>query len=804
MRSSILLTFIIQFLFLHPNAYAEESNTTQAQDRATFSFSLTDLTDPLAKWSNQRLLAAIAKPEAMSYELAPYVWSIASRWVRSNQWAGRVRVNAPVDDKGLNIYVVQRKFLTANGFSNLEAVCPCQYLVGTNSIICVDDALKRAIVSLDRYTKDADDPNNKDREAIQDIRRQHRTFMSEWIVGHELGHLVLGHSLSDLRRSWTLGGSQVGLDAERQADLFYLSSLQHQNFSQFSSIMGLSQLMTAEYAEALEKQNSKEKPQKGEIRVFAANNPVKLKVSAFEHPPMLFRALNLYKSLLSRYPNMVDSSGYVDRISAQATPIGAPHADPPAFCQPVQAAAASADGSLDSLLQYADFYVYEGAESWARSVVARMRDQIEASSSPDASKALWRSTVAHLNARIDWKFKKVPPDWQAFDAFNVSLDSNGKQLASILFEMTKSFVGSRTSAQEGLEAAERTEIIVKELISKKALTVENDDDVFDVLSTYLVLSFVPHGELDEKYFKYIDQVVGRIANLKNLSPIRRRIAVDMLRTFALSLAAKGEPQRFAVVRVLSLLVTISSSFAWPFEEIDYRVSEVGFLKQYFTNQHPVIANREISLGQMLPRWGQSARALEYTQDGLKEIEATDLSQASENDRARILEWKLKVKNDIAWLLINNGKYDEAIPILQTVLQSRKIPTEKVPCNSEVLHVIQNLADAYLAVGNWTEAIKFGQLAYSSCAGGTPLAKEWYDAAKTLGLAMFSSGQIENAQKVLREYLVTLSKDLDDNQIPRIVLTAVANGKQVSVSDAINVEETIQTARKADHTSPVKK
>lgn len=796
-RSSILLASALQLFWFYAHAHAEEtSGASISQDTATFSFSLTDLTDPLARWSNQRLLQAVAKPEAMSYELAPYVWSIASRWVRNNQWAGRVRVNAPPRKDGLNIFIVQRKFLNANGFTDLEAVCPCEYLVGTNSIVCIDDALKRAVTSLDRFTEERDSKDKDRDEAIQMIRRQHRTFMSEWIIAHELGHLVLNHTFADLRRSWDLANQHVGLDAEREADLFYVSSLQHQNFSQFASNMGLSQLMTAQYAQELEAKYGKEKLRSGEIVVFAANVPVELKISPFEHPPMLLRALNLYKSLLFRYPGMVDSSGYVDRIASQIQYTQASHTIPPAFCQRPATDSQPADEALETLVQFADLYLYGGHEDWARSILSRMHHRVETGPGSDAWKSLWRATIAHTTARVNWKFKKEAPDWHALDSLTASLDGDGKQFGLIQSEMTKSFTGSRASAQEGIEAATRIEGTIKELISKNALNVADDDDVYDVLSTYLVLSFVPAEKTDEKYFEYVDQVVGRIASLKTLSPIRRRIAVDTVRDFALTLAAKGEPYRFAVVRLMSLLVTMSNAFQWPFEEIDYRVSEIGFLKQYYAQQYPVIANREIALGQMLPRWGQSSQALLVTQDALKQIQTVDVSQAPTKDRRRWEEWQFKVQNDIGWLLINNGRFDEAVPVLQSVLQSRENGhRDSTPCksDSEVLHVYQNIADAYLALGNWNEAIKFSRKAVS-CVADSPDSKEWYDAAKTAGLALAGAGQTDEAKKILRDFVVKLAIGLDDNEIAKVSLTATANGKQVSVNDVINVGETIQKAR----------
>lgn len=799
MRNFILLALALQQFCSCSLASAESTSdsVSKSEDTATLSFSLTDLTDPLVRWSNQRLLRAVATPEAMSYELAPLAWSIADRWVRNNQWAGKVRVNAPPRDDGLNIYIIKREFLTANRFTNLEAVCPCEYLVGTKSIVCVDDALKRATTSLDQHTVKRDGDDKDVNESIQLIRRQHRTFMSEWIIAHELGHLVLDHTFADLKKSWGFANQQVGIDAEREADLYYLSALQHQNFSQFSSIMGLSQLMTEQYAEQLVRQNGRERLENGEIVVFAANTPVKLEVSPVEHPPMLLRAVNLYKTLLSRYPGMVDSSGYVDRIASQIRPVLVPHTEPPAFCRRATTAPGPTDEPLDTLALYADFYLYDGDQGWARSTIGRIQRQIESAQRSDTWKRRWHATVAHATARLDWKFRKEVPDWTSLDAMSANLDADSKQLIAIQSEMTKSFVGKRGAAKDGIEAAKRIEPIIKELASKKSISVVDDDDIYDIISTYLVISFSPNGKIDEDYLGYVEQLVERITSLRNISPIRRRIFVDTIRDFALNLAAKDGGHRFAVVRLMSLLVGVANSFGWPAEEIDYRASEIGFLKEYFPEQRSVIANREIAFGQMLPRWGQAAHALVVTQDALKQVKAIDASQRSEDDRRRLREWKLKIENDIGWLMIQNGKYDEAVSILQTVLQSRQNTQDRtLSCNnkSETLHVYQNLADAYLALGIWSKAVTFAKQA-GACVASEPNSKEWYDAAKTTGLALAGAGEKEEAEKVLRDFVVKLAADLDDNQIARVALAATANGKQVSVNDVINVKQEIQKARR---------
>ena len=784
-------------------AYSEESTPTgpatspDDQESAVFSFALTDMTDALAQWSNQRLLRALVKPEAMSYRHAPFVWSVANRWVRANQWAGTVNVNAPIRKNAINIYIVRRAFLLQNNFTHLEAACPCLYLAGTQSIVCIDDALSRAFTSLDQHTEDVDSANKELAEGAKNVRRLHRTFMAEWIIAHEVGHLVLGHTFKDLRLSWNLANQKVGLDAERQADSFYVSSLQHQHNSQFSAHMGLSQLMTREYADQLKRKYGEEKLKNGEIRVFAANKSVEVPFSPHEHPPMLFRALNLYTVLLDRYPGMVDSSGYVDRIISQAHPVEAKHASLPQFCLPAKPEKESIYESLNILTQYADLYIYGGHKDWAIAMGQRMQQQLDDSSFSEPSRKLWQATIAEVTARINWKFKKQLPDWNELELLASEVDQAKRPIVLIQSEMTKSFTEVRGSAAEGVEAAKKTEEIVKQLISTKALTLEDDNDVYDILSTYLVLALIPKGKMDDAYFNYIGQIIGQIAKLENLDSLRRRIVIETVRSHTLLLASLGKENAFAVSRFTSSLVTLASGFSWWMEEIDYRLSEIGFLKENFASQHQVIANRQILLSQMLPTWGRHKEAIALARNAATEIVAIDDSGFSADDKLRLQVWKEKVQNDLAWFLIADGQYNESITVLDKVLKSREERKEHLQCSTKdaLVHVYQNLADAKLAVGLVDEAVRFSRNVQACLGEQTKKdSKEWLDSQKTLGLALYGAGQFDEAKKALTDLVITFAKELDDNHLEERLLTATVNGKSTSIRDVIDVNAIIQKAR----------
>src|SRR5207302_2028892 len=131
------------------------------------------------------------------------------------------------------------------------------------------------------------------------------------------------------------------------------------------------------------------------------------------------------------------------------------------------------------------------------------------------------------------------------------------------------------------------------------------------------------------------------------------------------------PYTFAVSRFMSSLVKLASSFGWPMEEIDYRISEIEFLKQNFSSQHPVIANRQIALGNMLPTWGKHRQAISLMREAAAQIEGIETPGLSEQDRLRLQNWQEKVQNNLGWLLIIDGQYSESVAVLNKVLQSRE-------------------------------------------------------------------------------------------------------------------------------------
>ena len=351
------------------------SDIDPSDDSAVYSFSISGW---LSSQSNNRLVKLLAVPDALSYGMANIIWDVADKWTTNTVYGGTVHVNMPYDEHAINIYLLRHDYLAKTGHTSLP-LCPCSYLPGTRTILCEDEALKRAITFLDNHTKEAEEPLGSDKdknlviESSRQVRSWHRNFMTEWIIAHEIGHAVYNHNSNDLRLSWSYQGTNIGLDAERQADNFYLRRMQHSPGDQFSAYMGLSQLMTHLYAAEIAKFNSDRIDPKLSSP-FATAVPVDIPYAPQFHPPLLIRAVTLFHELISRYPGVIDTTKYEEHIASQLHPkLGSHSPSGTGFLLRLHPSDHPIDDSLDSLSVYADIYMDERSAEWANNTIERMR-----------------------------------------------------------------------------------------------------------------------------------------------------------------------------------------------------------------------------------------------------------------------------------------------------------------------------------------------------------------------------------------------------------------------------------------------
>jgi hypothetical protein len=783
-----------------PSPPAAESARPADNQDTVFSF---DLFNWLGSIPNKRLARAVARPDALSFTHAAATWAVADNWLRNTGWGGRARVNEPYVDDNVNIYIVRRDFLLKNRLANPDYFCPCAYLAGTTTIICVDDALNRAMASI-RGTPEEPYPNKE----LEDIATAiYRSFLTEWFIAHELGHLSLQHNADDLKKSWEYLNTNIGLDAERQADQFYVSRLQHRPQSQMYAFLGLSNAMTRAYAAALRAQygGAAELKRRG-IAAINADTPVTIRYSTGRHPPLLARTVNLFSLLIERYPDMVDTSGYVKRIAGQITFQPAAHGEQPtvsAFCGPLAADSAAAAEPLEILRKYFHLYLLQGEKDWARETLDRIQ-VLARSASTAADQKVWQAAATIMETEHTWRFDGKAPDWSVVDAAAAGVDTPYLALLRWQTAIAKAFTEQTTSIKDMLALGAGVETNVSELVRNKIIDLGKIDDRFDVVVSYLLLGFVPRVEMDSDSVEFRKKKLDDIFELESLAGLQKETVVSLLdyqaRVYRDAPVKRASREPEAVF--LGELVDVARAFSWTGREIEFRVSEIEFLEREFPRYHSLIANRQINLASLMPGVGKTNYGIVLLRQADRELTAALATSQSENSKKQLEEQQMRSQNNLGWQLQLDGRFAEALQVLETIRTAReKLRNLGKACEAkadendrELAAVYQNIADTKLGIGDAKDAAEMAEMV-TRCLSSTDLRKRKLDALKTEGIALFFQDRKIEAQEVLKTFVIGMARFVDDNSLPEQTLEAIVSGRRVSIRDMIDVNDTIQKVRR---------
>ena len=126
------------------------------------------------------------------------------------------------------------------------------------------------------------------------IKTAMRGFLFEWLLIHEIGHLVHNHSKGDLDRAWIYGnGVAVGTEIEKEADDFYISRLQRDTARQTAAHSALSSLITELYREAALSQHPPDEIERqvakfGDDFIYRAELDITVVCGVRQHPPCCY------------------------------------------------------------------------------------------------------------------------------------------------------------------------------------------------------------------------------------------------------------------------------------------------------------------------------------------------------------------------------------------------------------------------------------------------------------------------------------------------------------------------------------
>jgi len=253
------------------------------------------------------------------------IWNIAQSFVRGTQFEDRIVINASPQPDAINVYILRddpKRYFKGIG-------CNCAYLGQQNVIVCDAELLEyfRHLIDVPEGALPLPDKAEAS-EANTYLNSRFSLFLLQWIIGHEIGHLVLHHgvgayyfqpsSLLSLASHQQRSSRPIARRYEQEADTFIGKHLSRPE-DQVWGWLALSSVIETMYGQALDQQRR----QRGEAllsddqlreMIFQRSITVELTDGPDIHPPWLIRALDMTTLLMDTYPAVKDTTGYVDAV----------------------------------------------------------------------------------------------------------------------------------------------------------------------------------------------------------------------------------------------------------------------------------------------------------------------------------------------------------------------------------------------------------------------------------------------------------------------------------------------------------
>ena len=268
----------------------------------------------------------IVDPAALEYNYYRPVLGTLSAWTAGSSFSGLVRVNQPLKAGFVNFFILNHNHLAAKAPT---LACNCSYVPESWSIVCDGLFLANAQRLLESKpapnssppTADKNDDAKKKNDDDKDtadldlqIQGMFRSFLFEWMIAHELGHLLHNHTAKDLARSWNYSNGISDWPRGNSAELtgvLYIVDACTTSRCQVPVSIGLSNVITRLYGQAVRAQHRPEELQaqitkNGPRFIFETELGIDVRYVADKHPPLLVRALNLANLVIARYQQYVN------------------------------------------------------------------------------------------------------------------------------------------------------------------------------------------------------------------------------------------------------------------------------------------------------------------------------------------------------------------------------------------------------------------------------------------------------------------------------------------------------------------
>jgi len=613
--------------------------------------------------------------------------STAQAFVAETKFAGRLNVGAPPRDGYLTIAAVD--IPDDPGFGHLR--CNCTY-DGT-AILCDTRFLQGFSESLKM------DPTDEPNELMKDVAgwtsSHFEKFMWKWIVGHEIGHAVLGHpvgafqsSANPLKTRDNVLSTDAAFprDIESAADRFFIAHVPSDQ-EQFFAWLALSNFIGKEYGSGVLETYKPEVL--GDFSVnHNPNRPLRLAPTGGPHPPWLIRALNLVDEVLRVYPAAIDNTGHFAKIRQQLSMDRSGIAGS-AFCghasgkPPGSATASSKEGV--TLLWLAT----NGFANLA-SVRAR-RLLVPESAATDVSvetKALLTLVIARAQ-RIMGNTSAATAALGSVDQLVGKVNTPGATLLTVAAAEHALVTQARDSAalETSFANANRT-MNGRTLPPLEALLVHD---------AMLTLSERAFGANSDE-FRFFLNGVARLGTESSVSSEALRLLEQ--RHQALRTNFRDQPETFVVAALsLARIKAAVGAAASVFAQAD---TDIGLFDQPSVKDFAAVESLSYGIGRIVipvdPKVAERffRRALSANESALRLSPPTDA-----NEQRRATGLRSLHLNQIGYSLILQRDFENALEVLREAvdLGGKVLP----PDDAEYATRLHNLGQAFLGVQRYHEA-----------------------------------------------------------------------------------------------------
>lgn len=682
--------------------------------------------------------------------------SLAEQMARGSGYEGRVNIGAPPRPGFLNLYAIRRAALEA---SHPSLACGCAYVPEVDSVICDAEFLDRFPLLLYQDARDlspvvehADDA----KAVIADLNNRYSAFLRAWAIGHEIGHFMLGHGrrsaprgLSVFRAAFARGGDEVPSSLETDADVFMISRLSDRYQLQLNAYFALSQFATQLYGELMRQQYPDEK-NRGPI--FGRHLDVEVEFDERHHPHWLLRATRLANILIDYYPKIEDTSGYFRSIESHVRRAKSPFKSAHQCIEPEPTPTLPTQQSWFSFLGEAELInrlVSNGHYDLAKRRIVHLVSNYP--KDPSALSILayaelftaWadlakgdvdaaRKTLEPLGSKADPIMRQIIDDDAGISLMNLRVRA---KLSRALGTVER----DRPDLEKQLE---RTLELLEEATEKDAASERQLANIYRALWQFSV-------SLDGLSHPRTMDFLQETANRDGGPGFNRDFAMEWLAEIR-RLPEPGRVDGLSKADHLLYLRNYLSARGMRTEAVEIGLQGLALLDRVDPSLRQLRAAYRVNVARDIWQLHEYERAVPLLREAvhLRTEHAETIPHSQQPDYAKAWHEVAITANELGFGRLLARDPEKAIEALTVSL---KVSEKLTPDDHEGLGTVaQNLAQSYLAAGDYKNALTFARRAVADREKAGVDAKLQADSALTLAVATLYAGDKQRGESLLAD------------------------------------------------------